>query len=330
MRGPSDRPLRAAFTLVELLVVIAIIGILIALLLPAVQAAREAARRSACTNNLKQLGLALHNYHDTTRVFPPSSINKTFLNKAAPTKGTLLNHNGWALILPYIEQGPLYNRFDFKQPTGPCGPGGGASGLLTVPAQNQEAAAEIVPGYLCPSDDGKTTFTVGDTYYGQATTEAVLTNYGFSTDARGSDWSDTRQDYWKFIGKDARRMFGNNSKCTFRDITDGTSNAVAIIETTRQQYNGSGYGWAYVGWVNNGIDLTVAGYPPNQWYNPAYPAVPGQPGRLGEWGTSGSLHPGGLNVCLADGSVRFIDQATDPVILRNLSLIGDGVQLDEF
>jgi prepilin-type N-terminal cleavage/methylation domain-containing protein/prepilin-type processing-associated H-X9-DG protein len=328
MSGPVRARSRSAFTLVELLVVIAIIGILIALLLPAVQAAREAARRSACTNNLKQLGLGLHNYHDTTRVFPPSSINKTFYNKDLPTKGGYLNHNGWTMILPYIEQGPLYNRFDFKQPTGPCGKAGGA--FLTVPQQNQDAAAELVPAYLCPSDDGKTVFPVEGGHYGQATTEATLTNYGFSTDARGSDWSDVRQDYWKFVGKATRRLFGNNSKSSMRDITDGTSNAVAVIETTRQQYNGSGYSWAYVGWVNNGIDLTIAGYPPNTWFHPGYPTVPGQPGRLAEWGTSGSLHPGGLNVCMADGSVRFIDQATDFVILRNLSLIGDGAQLDEF
>ena len=115
---------RHAFTLVELLVVIAIIGILIALLLPAVQAAREAARRAQCTNNLKQVGLALHNYHDTHRSFPSGNVNSSAIN-------------AWALILPFLEQVNAYEKWDFR--------------LNIDHANNVEAKKTTVDTYFCPS-----------------------------------------------------------------------------------------------------------------------------------------------------------------------------------
>ncbi len=115
---PAGWLARLGFTLVELLVVIAIIGILIALLLPAVQAAREAARRSQCTNNMKQLGLALHNYHDTHQVFPPGGLEYG-CSSAGPNyeqPGKLVkNLNGLVLLLPYLEQMPLYDKYDCRQ-----------------------------------------------------------------------------------------------------------------------------------------------------------------------------------------------------------------------
>ena len=322
MLQPSSASRRSGFTLVELLVVIAIIGILIALLLPAVQAAREAARRSSCTNNLKQLLLGLHNYHDNVKVFPPLAVNKKMGSKDTPLKGSYLNHSGWALLLPYIEQAPLYNRFDFKQPTGP-------EGGLTVPLANQEATAEIVPAFLCPTDDGPLTFDLNDLNYGQANVEGARTNYGFSTD-RYNVWYQASSYWWgKAAARNLRRMFCNNSKCSMRDIVDGTSNTAAVAEITRAMYNGRGSAWGYSGHVMTGADLGVAGYPPNTWIYNSTPTT-FQPGRLGEWGSTGSLHPGGLNVGLADGSVRFIDQATDPVILLNLATMADGASLDEF
>src|SRR5579864_4486362 len=114
----SRRYLRSGFTLIELLVVIAIIAILIGLLVPAVQKVREAASRTQCQNNLKQIGLALHNYHDTFKRFPPGYIDGNKATSAQPG-GTPDNDVGpgwgWAsLILPYLEQGNVYNRIDFK------------------------------------------------------------------------------------------------------------------------------------------------------------------------------------------------------------------------
>src|SRR5262245_46217673 len=110
---------RSGFTLVELLVVIAIIGVLVALLLPAVQAAREAARRTQCGNHLKQFGIALHMYHDTNKWFPPGSVWSNSGGTAGVPNGTMLNDRGTIFIrlLPFIEQQPLYNLFDFNTGT---------------------------------------------------------------------------------------------------------------------------------------------------------------------------------------------------------------------
>ena len=102
------------FTLIELLVVIAIIAILIALLLPAVQQAREAARRTQCKNNIKQWGLALHNYHDTHRVMPPALLNSGRYNNASFHGPGVLNTTGWVFLLPFIDQSPMYNLYDFN------------------------------------------------------------------------------------------------------------------------------------------------------------------------------------------------------------------------
>ncbi len=139
MRRSYIRP-RLAFTLVELLVVIAIIGILVGLLLPAVQAAREAARRMQCSNNVKQLGLAFHNYHDTFRVFPIKSANRG----SGGGPGIANTGKSWLqMILPQIEQSSLFNNIDFKV---------GLAGTTPSHLANQQAANTVIAAYLCPSD----------------------------------------------------------------------------------------------------------------------------------------------------------------------------------
>src|SRR5260221_10831944 len=142
----------SGFTLIELLVVIAIIAILIALLLPAVQQAREAARRTQCRNNLKQIGLALHNYHDTFTKFPPAMVRRTW-GSGVPTQ-THSNGAAWSLrIAPYLDQAPLYNIFNFNAE--PAWADTSINAQLGAPYTNYAVVAgSTVPPYLCPSDPG--------------------------------------------------------------------------------------------------------------------------------------------------------------------------------
>ncbi|GAB5440033.1 MAG: DUF1559 domain-containing protein [Fuerstiella sp.] len=181
---------KRGFTLIELLVVIAIIAILIALLLPAVQQAREAARRTECKNKLKQIGLALHNYHDTHGTFPGSP------QSCAYHSGTRKCWEGWSgfgMILPFIEQANLYNRADF-----------GAYWLRG--AANQSVARTEIPGFICPSDpNGK-----------KLTNNSGPTSYGLSA-GPASAWS---------LGRNGPGMFTFRSATRIRDVTDGTSNTI--------------------------------------------------------------------------------------------------------
>ena len=143
----ARRGKHGAFTLVELLVVIAIIGILIALLLPAVQAAREAARRSQCTNQMKQIGLALQNYHDVQKTFPPVAI----FGRQGPFPQRSFHHTWLTAILPYLEQMPLYQSTNLRIPvlTPGANPFGAAQAVV-----GQAIVSTVVPTLLCPSDAG--------------------------------------------------------------------------------------------------------------------------------------------------------------------------------
>ena len=334
-----------AFTLVELLVVIAIIGILIALLLPAVQAAREAARRSQCTNKLKQIALAVHNYHDVHNCMPPSHCGSVYSTASCryhdPTEA--LNHHGLALLLPFVEQGALHDMIDFREPSGPRNPNslGGRPSTMVVPAQTQAAVATIVSTFLCPSDPGPQTFSVGNANYGQADVAAAKTSYDFCTSycwtTRNRDW---KQQPTGDVSR-SRRMFGPDSCCTFRDITDGSTNSVMLCETTLDVYGGEGPAWGYRGHVSTGIDLgfpgydavgTNYGYHINNWKNCCSSPPGGTPkrGRLGRWGMAGSLHPGGCNVAMGDASVRFVSETTAQPLLNDISAISDGTIVSDF
>lgn len=148
---------RSGFTLVELLVVIAIIGVMVGLLLPAVQAAREAARRMSCGNNMKQLGLALHNYHDTHQkmVYAALQSGSITVGTAVPGAGRVLNHKGWLSVLPFIEQAPLFDLHDSRLASGAyvrgantiSGPRPGEPGNV-----NDVVVSSIISAFLCPSD----------------------------------------------------------------------------------------------------------------------------------------------------------------------------------
>ncbi|HBN77894.1 DUF1559 domain-containing protein [Rubinisphaera italica] len=292
---------RAGFTLIELLVVIAIIAILVALLLPAVQQAREAARRSSCKNNLKQLGLALHNYHDTYTVLPPAWINR----KAPAT--LITTTYGWAtFILPYVEQAALYDQIN---------PNGDTMAAASTNSLNTGLSA-----YSCPSDTG-------------APNNTAFGGYG-------------KHNY-----PITEEIAKENSSTKLRDITDGTSNTFLCGEKSRV-YQGNGLKaigsiWpgkqanstaSAHGRASHNINTNWAGTQANFTVNAG--AGDGNCTRY----TYSSLHKGGAQFVMVDGSVRFVSEniasiptnsCTAPTaaagsLYQNIMIIDDGFVIGEF
>lgn len=288
---------RAGFTLVELLVVIAIIGVLIALLLPAVQQAREAARRMQCTNNLKQLGLAVHNYHDTFGALPAGWIRPGNLANYPNN-----NYWGWgALILPFIEQNSLHDQINFNWEWVKSSSTGNPNSDLSTTAIN---------GFQCPSDitgpkNGKENDNGTSNYLG---------NYG-NKSLTGSEYG-TSAD---------RGIFTRNSSVGLRDITDGTSNTVLFGEKTGQQIGGSNFRaglWAGVRDNDDGSGrkpFLCIGRGPGS----ATDYINGVNGT-NTWTLSVSLHPGGANVGMSDGSVRFLPETINLNAYRFMTQRDDG------
>ena len=335
---------RRGFTLIELLVVIAIIAILIALLLPAVQQAREAARRTQCRNNLHNIGLALHNYHDAYQCFPYSVSHSRSCTAGSAGAGRTrsLNHRGWLLLLPYLDQGPLYNQFDFNlaastadrtttpgpMPTGPL-PGQPGN-------RNDVVVATKLPVLLCPSDDGPEMMTTAthpnySIANGTSNLLGAFTNYDFSVRRSSSSCNN-----WILEANSMdRRAFGFDSCSQLRDLQDGPSNTVLVAETTRRVWNGTyGMTWGYSKWVGMGVDLA---YPFGinfwrccGWDSPPMQRTPVLIGRLGDWGTVGSLHDGGAFVLLGDGAVRFLSENIDATTRNRLAWINDQQPVGEF
>ena len=301
------RPRRPAFTLIELLVVIAIIAILIGLLLPAVQKVREAASRMKCTNNLKQIGLGLHNYHGTYGYFPPG-----FTSQALTVNGDSLGPGwGWAAhLLPYVEQDPLYKtiRLDLD---------------IAHPA-NAAPRVQSLPVYLCPSDNPPgPTFTVVSDDAGAPICPVAFANYvGVGGTYEVTDFPDTNTG-----------VLLRNSKYRVTDITDGSSNTLMVTE----RHSGRSPMTTWVGAVTNSINP-----PRNPGYDDEEPATLclaniGEPadGRtpnnpLDHVEDPSSRHPGGVNALFGDGSVRFIKNTINPVTWSALGTRAGGEVLGDY
>jgi prepilin-type N-terminal cleavage/methylation domain-containing protein/prepilin-type processing-associated H-X9-DG protein len=294
----------SAFTLVELLVVIAIIGVLVALLLPAVQAAREAARRAQCTNNLKQLALACHNYHDIHKTFPPNHIFSRPPGQGANAEGW-----GWqALILPQMEQQPLHEQLGVTQLSLLDLLAGGNPSLPNPISLLQTP----IPAFLCPSDTNPDKPLVpqqrhfgggiGTNAGGWGNWRPAASNYMSS---RG-----TRNNWPNVANLDAQGMFSGHVAHSIADCIDGTSNTFLIGERdTRFCRSGTWIG------VRNPQGNLVRGF----YYNTANVRVPlNAPDPPYAWNSRAgcsegfsSMHPGGANFALADGSVRFISDTIE-------------------
>ena len=316
---------RRGFTLIELLVVIAIIAILIALLLPAVQQAREAARRTQCRNNLKQLGLALHNYLDAVRVFPPA-----MLNRCAGTYPDQ-HHSGLAMLLPYIDQAPLYNKWNWNAASSNVEgmnyeSGTVGSALDPATTGNLALVTTKLQAFLCPTDNGK--LVVSDSAYKPSTSSSeggAMTNYDFVTSSNVAYYN-ICQD-WGAAAPSTKAAFGENSFCSMRDLVDGSSNTALMCEMTREVANGRGNAWGYRGHVMVGVWL--ASYAINDWNWPyTTPAI--VPGRSASWAYPASLHTGGVHILLGDGAVRFISENINSSTRAYLTYIGDGQVVGEF
>ncbi|MCC9605547.1 DUF1559 domain-containing protein [Blastopirellula sp. JC732] len=296
---------RPGFTLVELLVVIAIIGVLIALLLPAVQQAREAARRMSCSNNLKQLGLALHNYHDTHLVFPYGRSGAAEgSGLGSPNPQLYRSQTGLTALLPFIEQKALYDTIDFNAGFGD--------------PVNWGKYQPRVEAFLCPSNPQDE----GVSYTGSIPGDDDCWGTHYVPVAHSGRNGVVARDLASSVGYRKDGLFYLNSKNGFRDIVDGTTNTLAIAESVGNK-PGSHRLW---GWGTYSGGMGTSG-----GINANFPNLSG-------WAFSGndafngpsSYHPGGCQAVLADGSVRFIAETIQLSTLLDLTTIKGNEVVPEY
>jgi prepilin-type N-terminal cleavage/methylation domain-containing protein/prepilin-type processing-associated H-X9-DG protein len=318
---------RSGFTLIELLVVIAIIGVLIALLLPAVQAAREAARRAQCTNNLKQIGLAVHNYADSHNRYP---IGRGTRPNRPYDITSRYNYSGFAMILPYMEQRPVYDAINFDL-------------TITIPDGNATVIATVISSFLCPSENQRTpTGTAGNNYrfnegsnilysYAETDTGNVNTTLpppdgpffpersirlsevidGTSNTALSSE--KLLGDFNQGIATIRRDVYVGSTQPTTPEQAYQDCQATDNSSTPANGESGAGAPWLD-GFLHTSIYKMNA--PPNKKSCYFYPA------RLVM--TASSNHPGGVNVGFCDGSVRFIKETVDRGTWRALGSMNGG------
>lgn len=339
MRGRN----RAGFTLVELLVVIAIIGILVALLLPAVQAAREAARRMQCGNNLKQLGLSLQNYHDVYKIFPPALMSSGRYPCATNNRYPegVRNHSGFVLLMPFYEQQALFGQLDLRYATNPSNPPAYPCGAPVLnPNPNFALLARRLPTLECPSDPqtGEKRVELSTDFYAM-NPAGFRTNYLFCTGVM-TDYNDIHEAYNADVRQGA---FGNSGAARIASVTDGTSSTIAIGEASggRKKISTSFGPWGLIGThtcchgrvVSNSagpnIVLSTTTCPDQNWaINKDWQAdtcapIPANFGKSYAW-VFNSLHPGGAQFVLCDGSTQFYAQTIDYLMFCRLAYVHDG------
>lgn len=333
---PTTR--KRGFTLIELLVVIAIIAVLVALLLPAVQQAREAARRSSCKNNLKQVGLAIHNYHDTHRVFPGNIVE---------SPNSLRNASWLTMILPYLDQAPAYNQMVF------------AGTDFTMQGGNPNLNWQIVDQLRvetlnCPSSpmpNVRGFNTNGATQSAGAPARITIQTADYAG-VSGGYWRPNTTNVppggaWTGYGWDHKvgmivNVNGRNQPTKMAKVTDGTSNTIMVGEhsdyTIRDsdgaKVDARASSWAGGSWAAGPATSQWLGWPLNVTI-PRYGINYNGPGYghdIPYGGHNGfrSAHTGGTHVLLGDGSVRFLSENLDWDTLLSLCQMEDGVPVGEF
>jgi prepilin-type N-terminal cleavage/methylation domain-containing protein/prepilin-type processing-associated H-X9-DG protein len=332
---------RKAFTLIEVLVVIAIIGVLVGILLPAVQKVREAANRVSCQNNLKQLGVAMHNYHADYLGFPHGTVNYVFRPQGAPRLTYMI------FLYPYLDQSNVYRQFNQRPTEGT--PDGYADGGVIAWCSNSNClgppyppiTATIVPGLLCPSDG------VGDRITSHIDDQGTLFGTWNMSNYLGFFGNRNYGSYFPatFPGTppNKKAVFGINYGARLTDITDGTSNTMAFGEYLRglsqenkddhrgNLWNDSpGYSQLYTQFAPNSSNPDLF-FPDFHCYNRPDLNLPcaGSTEDL-TVAASRSRHPGGVNVLMADGSVRFIQESINLATWQALGTIQAGEVLGDF